>query len=200
MERLLPPIPDSVLAELIEVSAAINDAPMGELTHEDEKFDLQRMRDFQAAREGRKDACYRVIARHRETGEVGGHTVVVVNPLQPEEGTQADTAVSRDHRGHRLGMLLKIAMMRWLAEVEPQLKVLETWNNVENRYMIDVNEAIGYRLSRVYAMFELTLEWPLRGPMAGLRPGPVRRPQKPSRLRCLGSRCHSFSTLTLRSR
>ena len=42
-------------SEMIEVTAAINDAPMGELTFEDEVFDLQRMRDVEAAREGRGD-------------------------------------------------------------------------------------------------------------------------------------------------
>jgi hypothetical protein len=48
-------------------------------------------------------------------------------------------------------------MMRWLAESEPGVEVIETWNNADNNYMISVNEAIGYRLSRVFAMFERTL-------------------------------------------
>jgi hypothetical protein len=45
--------------------------------------------------------------------------------------------------------------MRWLAEVEPQLKIIETWNNIDNKFMINVNEALGYRLSRVFNMYEL---------------------------------------------
>ena len=88
------------------------------------------------------------IARHRQTGEVGGHTVVATHPLRPEVGGQGDTAVARQHRGHRLGLLLKIDMMHWLAEVEPQLKIIQTWNNADNTFMINVNEALGYRLSR----------------------------------------------------
>ena len=59
---------------MIEVTAAINDAPMGELTFEDEVFDLQRLQDIETARGARGDRSYRVIARHRETGEIGGHT------------------------------------------------------------------------------------------------------------------------------
>jgi hypothetical protein len=35
--------------------------------------------------------------------------------------------------------------------------LIETWNNVDNRFMINVNEAIGYRLSQVYATFERNL-------------------------------------------
>jgi GNAT superfamily N-acetyltransferase len=155
LERLLPPVAEETLQEMIEVTAAINDAPMGQLTFEDEVFDLQRMRDVEAAREGRGDQSYRVIARHRETGEIGGHTNVVISPHRRNLGFQADTAVARSHRGHRLGLLVKIDMMRWLAETEPQLEVVETWNNADNRFMINVNEAIGYRLSQVYATYEL---------------------------------------------
>ena len=157
VERLVAPVPDEVLAELVAVTAAINDAPMGELTYEDEKFDLQRLKDIEAARVGCGDTMYRVIARHRNTGEVGGHTVVVTNPLRPTWGWQGDTAVAREHRGHRLGLLLKIDMMHWLAEVEPQLETVETFNHADNRYMIDVNEAIGYRLSRVFNTYQLSL-------------------------------------------
>ena len=155
--RLLPPVPDATLQEMVEVTAAINDAPMGTLTFEDEVFDLGRLQDIETARTRKGHRSYRVIARHRSTGEVGGHTQVVVSPRRPHIGYQADTAVSRAHRGHRLGLLLKIDMMRWLAEAEPELEVLETWNNADNRFMIGVNELLGYRLSNTFATYELTL-------------------------------------------
>lgn len=158
LARLVPPLPDVVLEELVEVTAAINDAPMGDLTFEDEVFDLERLRAIETAQQGRGDRIYRIAARHRQTGVIGGHTMVDLNPLDPTHAGQGDTAVHRDHRGHRLGMLLKIEMMRWLAEVEPQIVDLTTWNHADNRYMIDVNEAIGYRLSRTFAMFERTLD------------------------------------------
>jgi GNAT superfamily N-acetyltransferase len=157
LERLLPPVPEQTLQEMIEVTAAINDAPMGELTYEDEVFDLQRLRDIESAREGRGDQSYRVIARHRETGEIGGHTNVMISPHRRTVGFQGDTAVARAHRGHRLGLLVKIDMMRWLAQAEPQLEVLETWNHADNTFMIRVNEALGYRISQIYATYELTL-------------------------------------------
>jgi GNAT superfamily N-acetyltransferase len=158
LERLMSPVPEEVLAELVEVTAAINDAPAGDLTYEDEVFDVARLREVETARQKRGDLMYRIVARHKETGEAAGHTVVVFNTLRPTRAGQGDTAVARDHRGHRLGMLLKIAMMHWLAEEQPQLESIETWNNADNSYMINVNEAIGYRLSRVYNMFELKLE------------------------------------------
>jgi RimJ/RimL family protein N-acetyltransferase len=55
-----------------------------------------------------------------------------------------NTVVTRKHRGHRLGLLTKIAMMELLATTEPQLERISTWNAETNEHMIAVNEAIGY--------------------------------------------------------
>ena len=52
----------------------------------------------------------------------------------------------RAHRGHRLGLLLKLDMLRWLAEAEPQVEQIDTWNAESNDHMIGVNEALGYRV------------------------------------------------------
>ena len=143
---------------MVEVTAAINDAPMGTLTFEDEVFDLRAAaghRDGPGAegppelpgdRPAPGDAARSAATPRWWSARTGR-----------EVGLQADTAVSRAHRGHRLGLLLKIDMMRWLAEAEPQLEVMETWNNADNGFMVRVNELLGYRLSQVYATYELTL-------------------------------------------
>ena len=56
----------------------------------------------------------------------------------------------RAHRGHRLGLLLKAEMLRWLAEAEPQVTSIDTWNAESNDHMIAVNERLRYRaLGRV---------------------------------------------------
>ncbi|MGI8457220.1 MAG: GNAT family N-acetyltransferase [Propionibacteriaceae bacterium] len=157
LERSRAPTSDVVLAELVEVTAAINDAPMGELDYEDEVFDVERLRDIESAAAGRGDLFYRVVARHRGTGEVGGHTQVIFTPHRPHDASIGDTAVARSHRGHRLGLRLKIDMMRWLAEVQPQLETVETWNNVDNHHMISINEQLGYRLAGTFTTYELTL-------------------------------------------
>ena len=154
VERLPSPVGDDELVELVEVTAAINDAPMGELTYEDEVFDVARLRDMQTARAGIGDRMYRVVARSRATGRIAAHTLTVLNPLRPTFAFQGDTAVAREHRGHKLGLLVKLEMMTWLAEAEPQIETIETFNNVSNSFMIDVNEAIGYRLSRLYDIHE----------------------------------------------
>ncbi len=158
LERLTPPLSEKLVAEIAVVAESINDAPMGDLTWEREVYDTGLVRDIEAAREGRGDRLYRVVARQRATGALGGHTMVLTTPRRPTWASQGDTAVAREHRGHRLGLLLKIEMMAWLAEVEPQVEVVETWNQADNTHMIAVNEALGYRLDRVFHMHELGLD------------------------------------------
>ena len=157
LERLRPPLPDEILADLTDVTAAINDAPMGDLTYEEETFDVDGLRRQDQAAEGRRDRVYRVVARHRETGEAAGHTRMLINPADPVHAFQADTAVARSHRGHRLGLWLKIDMLRWLRDSEPQVVHVDTGNQVTNAYMINVNEAIGYRLVYVTTTFQQVL-------------------------------------------
>jgi RimJ/RimL family protein N-acetyltransferase len=66
--------------------------------------------------------------------------------------------VTRPHRGHRLGLLVKTAMLQWLAEAEPQLERIITWNAVANEHMIGINEALGYEVwGRPYRTFELAV-------------------------------------------
>ena len=50
----------------------------------------------------------------------------------------------REHRGHRLGMLLKIANLQLLQEAAPGHPSVLTWNAEENRPMLGVNEAVGF--------------------------------------------------------
>jgi GNAT superfamily N-acetyltransferase len=56
------------------------------------------------------------------------------------------TGVTRQHRGHRLGLLVKTAMAQWLKAAEPTVERIQTWNAESNRYMIAVNEALGYTI------------------------------------------------------
>jgi GNAT superfamily N-acetyltransferase len=138
--------PDEELAAVAAMVSAINDAPLDELDVEDEVFTPARVRAYERAHEAREILLHRLVARHRETGELAGHTVVGVEGERPEIAEQHDTSVVRAHRGHRLGLLLKIEMLRWLREVQPQLVTIDTWNAESNEHMIGVNEALGYRV------------------------------------------------------
>jgi GNAT superfamily N-acetyltransferase len=138
--------PADLLDEVAAIAAAMNDAPTDALDVEDEVFSPERIAAYEAAQEARGRRLHRVMARHRGSGELAGHTVVAVAAARPWIGEQHDTSVVRAHRGHRLGLLLKVDMMRLLAEVEPSLATVDTWNTESNGFMIAVNETLGYQV------------------------------------------------------
>jgi GNAT superfamily N-acetyltransferase len=142
--RLAGPVPDELIADVATMSAAINDAPTDDLDIEDEVFSPERIRAFETGQDVHDRRTYRLVARERNTGEMAGHTMVAVEGERPWHGWQYDTSVLRAHRGHRLGLVLKIAMLYWLAEEEPQLLTIDTWNAKSNKHMVEVNEVLGY--------------------------------------------------------
>jgi len=142
--RIIGALPEEMLEGMVAVTASINDAPKDDLDIEDDVFTPERLRAYEEARSGHNQTMYRVIARHRTTGELAGHSVVTVERERPHIAEQNDTAVSRDHRGHRLGALVKTGMLLWLREAEPALTQLDTWNAESNNHMIAINEQLNY--------------------------------------------------------
>lgn len=144
--RLPPRSDDALLPALGELTAAINDAPTDDLDIEDEVFPPERIRAYEDAQHAQGHLLHRVVARHRDTGQLGGQSIVAVDLERPTIAEQHDTSVAADHRGHRLGLLLKLEVLRWLAEEQPQVATIDTWNAESNDRMIGVNELLGYRV------------------------------------------------------
>ena len=87
-------------------------------------------------------------ALHEPSGTLAGFTrLSAPNNLAQAVG-QWDTIVLREHRGHRLGMLLKVANLQLLDERAPGHPSVLTWNAEENRPMLAVNEAMGFTPTR----------------------------------------------------
>lgn len=145
LRRVAGRLPDDLLPAFIEATSAINDAPLDDLDLEDEVFTPERNRAFEEAQLASGNRIYRIAACHVATGEVAGVTSVTVDGDRPT-AHQLDTSVVRAHRGHRLGVLLKADMMRWLAEAEPLLETIDTFNADSNDHMVAVNERLGYRV------------------------------------------------------
>lgn len=139
-------LPDDLLDGMVAVTASINDAPKDELDIEDDEFSPERLRAYEQAQLAHDRSLYRVIARERATGELAGHSTITVERERPHIAEQADTAVARNHRGHRLGALVKTGMLLWMREAEPALTQLDTWNAESNAHMIGINEQLGYHV------------------------------------------------------
>jgi RimJ/RimL family protein N-acetyltransferase len=155
LQRLTAPTSPELLLELVAVAAAIDDAPAsGDLTQTEFAHDVAQLQRVEAATLGRGDQQYRVIARHRSTGVIAGHTVVTVDPDNPT-ADQNDTAVLPDHRGHRLGLAMKINMLHWLTDTHPTLRQIVTTMDANNTPMIEINHALGYSPGPPNASYEL---------------------------------------------
>lgn len=158
LERWSVPTPTERLDALAVMASAINDAPTDDLDYEDEVFTGERMAAYEVATAGRGERLHRVVARHVPSGELAAQTVVTVSVEDPTWGDQHDTSVTRAHRGHRLGLLLKADMLRWLREDEPQLLTIDTWNAESNDHMIGVNEILGYQVMGREWAYQRTLD------------------------------------------
>lgn len=137
-----PASPDLV-PDLLAVHTAINDAPLDSLVLEDDAWPAERVRAYEQAMTARGFRLHRLLAKRRSDGAPAGQTVVVIDGDRPWIASQEDTAVVAAHRGHKLGLRLKIAMLRLLAEREPQVRYIDTWNAESNRHMLAVNDALG---------------------------------------------------------
>jgi GNAT superfamily N-acetyltransferase len=148
------PTPDELLSEVCAVNQAMEDAPH-DPAFEPLIWDAERIR-----RDERKSTelgfrWHSVAAIAEDSGEMAALTDVQIDPDSPEWGHQGLTAVTRPHRGHRLGMLTKVAMLEWLADIEPQIERTVTFNAEQNEHMIAVNEQLGHRISDVFQSWEI---------------------------------------------
>ncbi len=138
------PTPEEYLDQVVAIELAMADAPH-DPSREHETWDAERVRATDRRRQLQKLRSYTVAARHDATGDLAGITQIEVAPDEPDWMFQGLTAVVRAHRGHRLGLLVKLAMLEWLAEAEPERRWLITGNAETNEHMIAINEALGYQ-------------------------------------------------------
>jgi GNAT superfamily N-acetyltransferase len=137
--------PDEYQAGFADVLNAANDMPH-DPGQDEEVWDANRVREYDEARELRDRHIYTIAALHDASGAIAAITDVEADSESPTWGHQLLTAVTRPHRGHRLGLLVKAAMLEWLAVAEPKLERIITGNAAVNQHMIAINQELGYEL------------------------------------------------------
>jgi GNAT superfamily N-acetyltransferase len=150
-------VPDEVAADVAAVLESMNDAPLDDLAYEDERWDVDRLRRSERSATETGYRLVSVAARHVPTGRLAGLTRLAVDADDPSWAQQWETVVVPAHRGHRLGLLLKLEMIRQLRVVEPALATIETDNAASNPYMIAVNEALGFEPHDTLTAYQLHL-------------------------------------------
>lgn len=138
-------------------STFLEQTPTGELAIEAEKVDADRVRRSDQTRTTYGIRSYQTGLRHDASGVVVAWSALAVTRTIDWHAWQHITLVHHDHRGHRLGMLSKVANLRHLLAHEPALRVVDTWNADVNTHMIAINEAMGFRPVDAWANWQRAL-------------------------------------------
>ncbi len=131
-------------------------APLDDLTWDAEAFDAARMQ----ARDATCLACglHSVTSGAVDgTGRLVAFTQIVGYATARWYAEQWDTIVAPEHRGHRLGTLVKVANLQLARAQRPELRVIDTSNADSNPYMVGINEAMGFRPYRRMGEWQLDL-------------------------------------------
>lgn len=120
------------------------DAPSGDLDVDEEAWDADRVVRLEDVVLAQGYTILVGAAQHIASGRLVAFTELAVLGEHSGNTDQFDTLVQADHRGHRLGMLVKgETLARW-RELVPESPMITTNNAEENRPMLAVNEAMGF--------------------------------------------------------
>lgn len=88
-------------------------------------------------------------------GVVVAHSTLSVPPAGQSMPflNQWGTFVHREHRGHRLGLAVKVANLAHVQQRHPERTIVSTTNAVDNGPMVAINEQLGFRPVEVMVEF-----------------------------------------------
>lgn len=119
------------------------DMPMGDMEVAPAVWDVERVRAMEK-RMADSGTGGLVTVAEAPSGELVGFTSLLL-PAGQSTVYQEDTLVTGAHRGHRLGLALKVHNLERLVREFPERSAVHTWNAVGNKHMLDINLALGFR-------------------------------------------------------
>ncbi|MBD8024451.1 GNAT family N-acetyltransferase [Microbacterium gallinarum] len=125
-------------------SRMVTDAPSAGLEFDEESWDAARIAEHDSKYTDSGRTIQVTAAQHIATGELCAFNELVVGKDRTEASHQEDTLVLKEHRGHKLGTLVKCAGLLSWRDIAPDSPRVITYNAEENRPMLDINEAIGF--------------------------------------------------------
>ena len=157
IESFVDDLPAGLLASFCALHNQLGvDAPTGDLDFEAESMTPQLWL--------KRVAEEKSLGRTRLTtlaidgaGAVVAYSDLILPPAPSADVWQWGTLVDRDHRGHRLGMAVKVANLEQLAAADSGRVRVLTCNAETNRHMVDINERLGFEAVEVCPMLELRI-------------------------------------------
>jgi GNAT superfamily N-acetyltransferase len=137
--------------------AMSTDQPLGDAHAEEEDWDAARVEELSIFLEASGLISVVAAAQHIGSGRLVAYSRIGVAERRPTEAWQWATIVLHAHRGHRLGLAVKLANLDYLAEVLPTARRVITSNAAVNAPMIAVNDVMGFEIDAVGMFWQKTI-------------------------------------------
>lgn len=136
------------------------DEPAGDGERQTEYWDAERLRENDELAAARAATVLTAVAEHVASGKLVALTELLLSKDSPGETWQLLTVVHPEHRGHRLGLAVKLANLDQLAQRAPDVRIVQTGNASVNKPMIAVNEMMGFEVFSEGAFWQKHLAAP----------------------------------------
>ncbi|MBA8794021.1 GNAT superfamily N-acetyltransferase [Friedmanniella endophytica] len=139
--------PDEHVAAYLAMRTQMDaDVPAGEEPPTPRPWTVERLR---AGEERRRPDWVTLTAAARDdaTGGLAGYSELLLPRVETGTVWQEDTLVMPAHRGHRLGLLLKLRTLDLLLAEHPGATAVHTWTAPTNTAMLRTNQRFGYRVA-----------------------------------------------------
>ncbi|RKQ36958.1 GNAT family N-acetyltransferase [Kocuria tytonis] len=147
--------PEELLSPLAQLHSKIpTDSFVRPVVADPDPWDAARVRRTEQLRQEDGDRSLMAVVQDLRSGELVGMTELILAQHRPTLALQDETLVVRAHRGHRLGMRLKLANLEQLAAVAPEVDTVYSWTHSGNDRMNWVNARLGFRDAGQSAIWE----------------------------------------------
>lgn len=151
-------LPDALVAGYCHVSNQLGvDAPTGDVDFEAESLDPAIYQQYLELERRQERTRLTTVAVEQRTGAVVAYTDLILPSGAPAHAWQWGTLVDRAHRGHRLGLAVKVANLQRLRADYPERTLVGTGNDETNSWMVGINEVLGFELVELCRMYHRVL-------------------------------------------